>query len=215
MKNYLVRFNKSRGQPGRGSLDHVWRIFEDDVEYLAVDVKIDVPSWSQKSSSEDWNIACKGYMQIDEQTGVVTISAEEPEIIDVKPKRTCDGCTACCQGYLSGMAHGNNFQPGKPCFFISEKSCSIYADRPDEPCKSFKCEWLAHDYLPMWMRPDLSKVIVVRRERDNKEWIEVKEAGQKIDSAVLSWMVLWAVNNNKNLHYQVDGGWNYLENLGN
>ena len=211
MNNYLIRFNRTRGQAGRGSMEHVWRVFENGVEYLAVDVKIDVPSWSQQSGAEDWNMACQGYMHIDEDTGTVTISKTEAEIIDVKPKRTCDSCTACCQGHLTGNAHGHNFQPGKPCFFVGEKSCSIYSDRPAEPCKSFKCEWLASDYLPMWMRPDLSKVIVVRRLKDNEEWIEIKEAGQKLDSAVLSWMTIWAANNNKNLRYQVDGGWNWVK----
>ena len=33
MNKYLIRFNKTRGQPGRGSLDHVWRVFENDQEY--------------------------------------------------------------------------------------------------------------------------------------------------------------------------------------
>ena len=28
MNKYHIRFNKSRGQPGRGSMDHVWRVFE-------------------------------------------------------------------------------------------------------------------------------------------------------------------------------------------
>jgi len=37
--------------------------------------------------------------------------------------------------------------------------------------------------LPMWMRPDLSKVIVVKRTYDDGEWLELTEAGQKMDSA--------------------------------
>lgn len=208
MNNYLIRFNKSRGQPGRGTDLHVWRVFENGIEYLAADVKINVPSWSEPSEGPDWNIACQGFMQIDEDSGTVTISEKA---IESKPARTCDSCTMCCQGYLSGIAHGHSFQPGKPCFFVAEKGCSIYADRPADPCKSFKCEWLAKDYLPMWMRPDLSKVIVVCKDKEGEEWLTVKEAGQKLDAAVLSWMVVWAANNKKNLRYQVDGGWNWVK----
>jgi len=62
MNKYLIRFNKSRGQEGRGSEAHVWRVFENGVEYLAKDVMINVPSWSETDGA-DWNIACKGYMQ--------------------------------------------------------------------------------------------------------------------------------------------------------
>ena len=62
------------------------------------------------------------------------------------------------------------------------------------------------------MRPDLSKAIVVRRQRDDGVWLEVGEAGQKMDSAVLSWVLIWAANNNVNVRYQIDGGWNWLKN---
>jgi uncharacterized cysteine cluster protein YcgN (CxxCxxCC family) len=210
MNKYLIRFNKSRGQPGRGTDAHVWRVFENEIEYLAAEVKVNVPSWSEQSEGPDWNIACNGFMQIDHDTGTVTISKEL--VAEIKPKRTCDSCTKCCQGHLWDEAHGHTFQSGKPCFFVGEKGCSIYADRPKDPCVSFKCEWLAGDYLPMWMRPDLSKVIVTKRVYDDGEWLEVCEAGQKMDSAVLSWLLIWAKNNNKNIRYQIDSGWNWIKN---
>lgn len=75
MNKYLIRFNKSRGQPERGTMLHVWRVFENDVEYLAAEVKINAPSWSEKSQ-EDWNIACYGCMSIDHDTGTITINPE-------------------------------------------------------------------------------------------------------------------------------------------
>lgn len=212
MNKYLIRFNKSRGQPGRGSMDHVWRVFENGIEYLAAQVKINVSSWSEQSEGPDWNIVCQGFMQMDDDTGTITIT-EKAVAIPI-PQRTCDSCTKCCQGHLWGEAHGHSFQEGKPCFFVGEKGCSIYVDRPDKPCKSFKCEWLASDYLPMWMRPDLSKVIATRRQYDDGEWLELKEAGQKMDSAVLSWVLVWAANNKQNVRYQIDGGWNWIKNNG-
>jgi hypothetical protein len=57
------------------------------------------------------------------------------------------------------------------------------------------------------MRPDLSKVIVTKRRWQGIQFYEVAECGQKIDSSILSWILIWAFNNNKNVKYQVDGGW--------
>ena len=43
MNHYLIRFNKSRGLEGRGTVDHVWRVFENGNEYLVKHFKINVP----------------------------------------------------------------------------------------------------------------------------------------------------------------------------
>ena len=78
MKKYSIRFNKSRGQPGRGSMQHVWRVFEDDKEYLFKHFKLNVPSESEKkANSEDWNVTCYGYMVIDKKTSTATINESE------------------------------------------------------------------------------------------------------------------------------------------
>jgi hypothetical protein len=76
MNKYLIRFNKSRGQEGRGSEAHVWRVFENGVEYLTKDVMINVPSWSE-TDGVDWNIACKGYMQKVDVVDLIIIKAEQ------------------------------------------------------------------------------------------------------------------------------------------
>jgi hypothetical protein len=73
MNKYSIRFNKSRGQEGRGSEAHVWRVFENGVEYLAKDVMINVPSWGE-TDGPDWNIACKGYMQFIESVDLAIIN---------------------------------------------------------------------------------------------------------------------------------------------
>lgn len=78
MKHYLIRFNKTRGQPGRGTADHVWRVFEDGQEYLFKNFKINVPAESQKEpNSEDWNVSCYGYMTIDRETSTAIINDTE------------------------------------------------------------------------------------------------------------------------------------------
>ena len=72
MNKYLIRFNKSRGQPGRGSKDHAWRVFENGREVLAKHVRIQVPSWSE-ADGPDWNIACAGTMLFFADTDTVVI----------------------------------------------------------------------------------------------------------------------------------------------
>jgi hypothetical protein len=69
---YAIRFNKTRGQPGRGTVDHVWRVFEDGKEYLFKNVQINVPSHSERDG-EDWNIVCQGVMVIDRSTSTAII----------------------------------------------------------------------------------------------------------------------------------------------
>jgi hypothetical protein len=75
MNKYLIRFNKSRGMSGRGTENHVWRVFENGKEYLFKNVKINVPSYSEMSEGPDWNIACNGIMSIDKETSTAIINA--------------------------------------------------------------------------------------------------------------------------------------------
>ena len=80
MNKYLIRFNKTRGQPGRGSRDHVWRVFENDQEYLFKHVNISVPVQDEVTGDgrggDDWNFACRGYMKIDRETSTAYITSE-------------------------------------------------------------------------------------------------------------------------------------------
>jgi len=58
--------------PGRGTKDHVWRVFEGTKEYLFKNVQINVPSFSEQDG-EDWNICCFGKMRIDRDTSTAII----------------------------------------------------------------------------------------------------------------------------------------------
>jgi hypothetical protein len=61
MPKYRIRFNKSRGQPSRGTEEHVWRVLQGNTEWLARHVIIEVPSRSEQEGP-DWNIVCEGTM---------------------------------------------------------------------------------------------------------------------------------------------------------
>lgn len=73
MNKYLIRFNKSRGQPGRGSFDHVWRVFENDQEYIFKHVNINAPCFDEKTG-EEYNICCYGFMTIDRENSTAIIN---------------------------------------------------------------------------------------------------------------------------------------------
>jgi hypothetical protein len=77
MNKYEIRFNKTRGQAGRGSMDHVWRVFENGKEKLFKNLDITVPIRSEKDANGiDYNIVCLGYLTIDRQTSTAHIAAE-------------------------------------------------------------------------------------------------------------------------------------------
>jgi hypothetical protein len=74
MNTYQIRFNKSRGQAGRGTVDHVWRVFENGKEFLFKNLDIAVPVKSEKDANGvDYNITCKGFMTIDRATSTAVI----------------------------------------------------------------------------------------------------------------------------------------------
>ena len=77
MNKYLIRFNKTRGQPGRGTTDHVWRVFENGKEYLFKNFKINVPCVSEKTEGDDWNVCCHGFMKIDRENSTAIINETE------------------------------------------------------------------------------------------------------------------------------------------
>jgi hypothetical protein len=81
MNQYHIRFNKSRGQPGRGTTEHVWRVFENGREFLFKHFRIDGVSVQDSVTGngiggDDWNMACQGYMTIDYDTSTAVIGKE-------------------------------------------------------------------------------------------------------------------------------------------
>ena len=125
--------------------------------------------------------------------------------------RECDGCTKCCEGWATGEAHGHKFYPGRKCFFVGERGCTIYKDRPREPCVNFKCQWLINNDIPEWMKPNLVNVILVEENKNNIKYITVKEAGSPLDSSVLSWLFQEYLSGRiSNIRYELNGGWNFI-----
>lgn len=76
---YRVRFNKTRGQPGRGTADHAWRVFDETgKEWIVKHISINVPSYGEKEeSSEDWNIVAKGELVIMKEESLAMIVSKQ------------------------------------------------------------------------------------------------------------------------------------------
>jgi hypothetical protein len=53
-------------------MDHVWRVFDDNKEYVVKNVRIDVPSWGAKTG-EDFSKCCEGVVTVDKETSTITI----------------------------------------------------------------------------------------------------------------------------------------------
>ena len=130
--------------------------------------------------------------------------------LEIINNRSCDGCTKCCEGWLSATIYGKQMYRGRPCHFKSQNGCSIYEGRPEDPCKKYSCGWLEILDVPEWMKPNLVNAIISKRKNDSLEWLELTEAGSKLDSSVLSWFFMYCMNSGINFSYQVDAAYNYF-----
>jgi hypothetical protein len=74
MNKYLIRFNKSRGTPGRGTPEHAWRVFENGREYLFKHLQINTPV-DDEQTGDDFNIRCFGVMVVDRETSTAIINS--------------------------------------------------------------------------------------------------------------------------------------------
>lgn len=128
-------------------------------------------------------------------------------------KRECGSCTKCCEGYLQGSAYGKPFFPGNPCHFLTiGKGCNIYAKRPKDPCISYTCEWLVNEEIPEWFKPDEINAIITKRKMQDSdiEFWDVTEAGETLQSKVLTWLIMYALKNGINLRWNVAGGMHWI-----
>lgn len=133
-------------------------------------------------------------------------------VIPIATERNCNGCTACCDGWATGEAYGHAFYPGTKCHFVSDSGCTIYEDRPEQPCKTFRCLWLTSSAIPSWMKPNLvNALLVAETSRNGTKFVTIKEMGQRLDSRVLNW-IAQAIQHKviTNARYEIDGGWNFL-----
>ncbi len=119
-----------------------------------------------------------------------------------KQSRECSACTACCDGWISLTVRGEEIGIDHPCPHATDSGCGIYAERPVEPCKNFKCGWLIDESpLPDWMRPDNAKVIVMfnKYSREGRQVDAAITMGETLPPASLEWLKNFTLQNGRAL----------------
>lgn len=120
--------------------------------------------------------------------------------------RSCEDCTKCCEGWLSATINGQDMYPGKPCQSVDPGvGCTIYKNRPEEPCKTFECVWRATDYVPEKFKPSKIGQILTAQQLYGIDYLGVAYAGKEVDPEFLSWFVTFAVGRQLNVEWSVDG----------
>lgn len=131
-------------------------------------------------SGEKYKKCCGKTISIVSATRVARSSAE----------RECGHCNACCNGTLSGNIYGHEMGNGTPCHFIKQGGCSIYEQRPLDPCHGFFCGWvLPNSPFPEWFKPDQSNVMVVITKWRNRPAYHLLSGGRYPGPAVMKWMM--------------------------
>lgn len=122
----------------------------------------------------------------------------------VTQERSCGTCTKCCDGWLSATIYGQEVNIGSPCRFAQGgKGCSIYQDRPVDPCVKFECLWLQDETVPDWIKPEEAGVIAFIRTARNPatrtKRLVVKPAGSAVTEEYRAWAKMYAKQHE--LHY--------------
>ena len=123
----------------------------------------------------------------------------------VSNMKECGTCTKCCEGWLYADIKGHEMFPGRPCFFVEVgKGCTIYKDRPEDPCKTFLCAWKQIDEMPDEFKPEISGVIMQWKILEgNGCWI-VSKAPDNPTAQYLSWATTYAISRKENILWYID-----------
>lgn len=125
--------------------------------------------------------------------------------------RSCGSCTKCCDGTLTGEALGYKFFKGKPCHYVElGKGCTVYSKRPKNPCVEYKCVWLQNKDVPEWMKPNEVNALLNASNLDGIPYVNLIESGETLRSDVLTWTIQYAITNNLNLMWEVNGGRHWI-----
>lgn len=123
-----------------------------------------------------------------------------------KNSRSCDGCTKCCEGWLTAEIHGEPMYPGKPCQNCDPgKGCTDYKNRPKSPCKDYMCMWRAEDIVPIEFKPSEVNSIITREEINGIHFLTLLEAGEKMRAEVVAWFIVMTTSRGINAQWSIDG----------
>ena len=124
--------------------------------------------------------------------------------VDGKGKN-CNGCTRCCEGWLTTKVYDFDIGPGiGGCRFLGKNGCNIYQTRPHDPCKVFQCGWKENTQVPEFMRPDLSNVILLVRFIESFHFYRIVKCGDDLLPEVVKWAKDYSELGNHLIAYDKD-----------
>lgn len=109
---------------------------------------------------------------------------------------------------------------GHPCPYSKDQGCSIYAERPKIPCRTFVCSWrVEHSPLPDWMRPDrCGAIVLLSLPWQGELVISAVPVGAEIPAKTFEWLQAYAREHRRPMiYYQrsvVNGEFKGLKKLG-
>ena len=106
-------------------------------------------------------------------------------------QRSCQPCTACCEGHLELGEALQADGKSSACKHCASSGCGIYESRPVEPCQQFECLWLVTDSpLPDWMRPNDSRAIVTlnRKKKNDRPVLVALQMDSHLPKRTMRWL---------------------------
>lgn len=120
--------------------------------------------------------------------------------------KSCDGCTRCCEGWLTTKVYDFEIGPNTgACRFLGSSGCNIYQVRLDDPCKVFQCGWKENNNIPNFMKPDISDVIILVRYVEKFMFYRLVKCSNNLKKEVVDWAKEFSKKGNNILAYDNDG----------
>jgi hypothetical protein len=120
-------------------------------------------------------------------------------------KKECGSCTKCCEGPLNANINGYMIGKGKPCpLVIIGKGCGDYKNRPEDPCRVYKCAWLTVPDMPEEFKPNISGVITQFAKKNNISYFEMVNSYNNPSAEFLSWAFRYCNMNGYNILWTID-----------
>jgi len=119
--------------------------------------------------------------------------------------RSCNGCTKCCEGWLTANIYGFEMNPTNgACRFLAKIGCGIYPVR--EPlCKNFQCDWKENSSLPENLKPDKCNAIIMTKRLGDYRYYRIVTAGI-VKKHVYEWAEEQAQIGKHSVVYDINGG---------
>lgn len=108
--------------------------------------------------------------------------------------RECGDCTMCCEGHLYGEAFGKPFGKGQKCFYLQNKSCTVYNERPDT-CKKYQCAW-SQGIIDESLKPNKCGVLISVEGKPGSQYLKVIETDGPLKQEIREYLDKWVKQNN-------------------